>query len=662
MTIDGEAGGPEDACNGFVPGNNVAPMIYAIDRAEPNGSEESTVAAASYVDRTADDDISGLSETEVNPLLLAGTNGQSATVTIDASIGKPRRTGKVVAAQTVRTMDNNKSRWPNRSEVGGPASDGTAAAGPPDGGLRAWMIMIGSFAINGVLFSIINTYSLIYMELQRRLTEAGESEVSSKAALVGSLTIGTTFFLSPVAGILTDKFGIQMTTFAGGAIASGGLLLSSLLTDKVELLYLTYGVMYGLGASLAYTPSLVILGHYFKKYIGLVNGIVTAGSSIFTTLIPYLIEFLLRRFGLEGTLRSLAVLTALIMACAILFKPIPVNVPQEDEKGPKSKAKLRNCMKEIVNVSIWKRKRYVLWACSIPLALFGYFVPYVHIGKFVIMTFKDADGKLPVMCIGITSGIGRLVFGYIADLPKVNRILLQQISFISIGILTMLLPVTKSFVVLLIISLGMGLFDGCFISLLGPIAFDICGRSGATQAIGFLLGMCSIPLTVGPPIAGLLYDHTGSYDLPFLLAGVPPIVGALTMFLIRCVKENDDKTTNDPCPENPSSKVDCQNVSVKQEDVSEALKKYRTICKDSQLLWRSENIKQVGLEYRESYDKCNVHRRYSESVPLLHQERISRRYPNTSLFKREQRDKIVRYTARNMPVISNYQKACRHLT
>lgn len=74
----------------------------------------------------------------------------------------------------------------------------------------------------------------------------------------------------------------------------------------------------------------------------------------------------------------------------------------------------------------------------------------------------------------------------------------------------MLLSTTKSFLVILIISLGMGLFDGCFISLLGPIVFDTCGRSGATQAIGFLLGMCSIPLTVGPPIAGLLYDHTGN--------------------------------------------------------------------------------------------------------------------------------------------------------
>jgi len=59
---------------------------------------------------------------------------------------------------------------------------------------------------------------------------------------------------------------------------------------------------------------------------------------------------------------------------------------------------------------------------------FRYFVPYVHIGKFVTTTFKDADSKLPVMCVGITSGIGRLIFGYIADLPKVNRIFLQQVS------------------------------------------------------------------------------------------------------------------------------------------------------------------------------------------------------------------------------------------
>lgn len=77
----------------------------------------------------------------------------------------------------------------------------------------------------------------------------------------------------------------------------------------------------------------------------------------------------------------------------------------------------------------------------------------------------------------------------------------------------MLLPFSPPhWYILLVITLLMGLFDGCFISLLGPIAFDICGRNGATQAIGFLLGMCSFPLTIGPPIAGLIYGRMSKFD------------------------------------------------------------------------------------------------------------------------------------------------------
>lgn len=66
---------------------------------------------------------------------------------------------------------------------------------------------------------------------------------------------------------------------------------------------MTYGILFGIGASLAYTPSLVILGHYFERYLGLVNGFVTAGSSVFTMIMPFFIYYLLTTFGLSNTLR-----------------------------------------------------------------------------------------------------------------------------------------------------------------------------------------------------------------------------------------------------------------------------------------------------------------------------------------------------------------------
>lgn len=67
-------------------------------------------------------------------------------------------------------------------------------------------------------------------------------------------------------------------------------------------MYATYGVLFGVGASLTYTPSLVVLGHYFKRYLGVANGLVAAGSSVFSVLLPYPLEWLLQNFGFSGSL------------------------------------------------------------------------------------------------------------------------------------------------------------------------------------------------------------------------------------------------------------------------------------------------------------------------------------------------------------------------
>jgi hypothetical protein len=61
-----------------------------------------------------------------------------------------------------------------------PKLEGTPAV-PPDGGTRAWLVMIASFLCNGILFGVINTYSVIYVDLQKKLEDKGVAEASSKA-------------------------------------------------------------------------------------------------------------------------------------------------------------------------------------------------------------------------------------------------------------------------------------------------------------------------------------------------------------------------------------------------------------------------------------------------------------------------------------------------
>lgn len=51
----------------------------------------------------------------------------------------------------------------------------------PDGGARAWCVMISAFFCNSIIFGIINTCGSVYVKLYDHLTELGDAEAASKA-------------------------------------------------------------------------------------------------------------------------------------------------------------------------------------------------------------------------------------------------------------------------------------------------------------------------------------------------------------------------------------------------------------------------------------------------------------------------------------------------
>ncbi|MED6278549.1 hypothetical protein CHARACLAT_025099, partial [Characodon lateralis] len=148
---------------------------------------------------------------------------------------------------------------------------------------------------------------------------------------VGSLSMGMIFFCSPIVSIFTDIFGCRITAVCGAAVGLVGLLASSFV-KTLGLMYFTYGIVFACGCSFAYQPSLVILGHYFKKRLGLVNGIVTAGS-------------------------------VLILA-SFTYKPLLPVKPTESQIGGFR-------ISRIFNKNIWKSVGYRIWAFGIPAALYG---------------------------------------------------------------------------------------------------------------------------------------------------------------------------------------------------------------------------------------------------------------------------------------------------
>ncbi|XP_055728900.1 monocarboxylate transporter 10-like [Salvelinus fontinalis] len=401
----------------------------------------------------------------------------------------------------------------------------------PEGGW-GWVVMLAAMWCNGAVFGIQNAFGILFLSLLKEFGSADDEALRFKTAWVGSLSMGMIFFCSPIVSVFTDLLGCRVTAVGGAAVGLVGLLASSFVTSLGPM-YFTYGIVFATGCSFAYQPSLVILGHYFKKRLGLVNGIVTAGSSAFTVTLPFLLSGLLEKVGLQNTMRILSILMFILMLAGLTYTPLlpkPVNSNKPGSRCPP--------MSKVFNVSIWKSLGYRIWVFGIPAALYGYFVPYVHLMKHVEERFgKDANKEVLLMCIGVTSGVGRLIFGQVADyVHGVNKVYLQVSSFMVIGVMSMMIPLCHVFGGLIAVCLLMGLFDGCFICIMAPIAFELVGSQNVSQAIGFLLGMMSVPMTVGPPIAGFLRDRLGSYDVAFYLAGIPPIVGGAVLCLIPWVE------------------------------------------------------------------------------------------------------------------------------
>lgn len=212
------------------------------------------------------------------------------------------------------------------------------------------------------------------------------------------------------------------------------------------------------------------------------------------------------------------------------------------------RSKTQQCLahtRKYFNMQVFQKKTYRIWVCGIATAVWGYFVPYVHLVKFVEQRFKDNSGEwILLVCIGAASGVGRLASGKIGDcIPGLKKIYLQVASFLLLGIMSMMLPLCQVFESVIVVCLFLGLCEGFFISIMSPIAFELVGPMQASQAIGYVLGLMAIPMTAGPPIAGLLRGHFENYDLAFYLAGIPPLIGAFILMSVPLLHERDLKMT-----------------------------------------------------------------------------------------------------------------------
>lgn len=188
------------------------------------------------------------------------------------------------------------------------------------------------------------------------------------------------FLLGPLATTLCQKIGCRGTTMIGCLIASMSCFLASM-APNMFVMILTYGFMFGLGASLCYFPSVVILGQYFWKRLSLANGLTSAGSGVGSLSMGPVMQTLIEYVGLRNTMRISGGMIACILLISLVYRPINTGFLEPEKKeenhstpNKKQRFAFLHSFKELL-----QNKAYLLWCLSLSVWMLGYFVPFVHL-------------------------------------------------------------------------------------------------------------------------------------------------------------------------------------------------------------------------------------------------------------------------------------------
>ncbi|XP_077990991.1 monocarboxylate transporter 12-like [Glandiceps talaboti] len=407
----------------------------------------------------------------------------------------------------------------------------------PDGGW-GWVVTGGCFCCLLFTPGLSEAFGIFFLEF-RRYFQADAAAISWIASIMMSMT----FFASPVAAGLSNKFGCRPVVFVGGILSSCGLLLSSFATS-VFFLYFSFGILVGFSYGLVFIPSIVLVSYYFKKRHAMANGLAFSGSAMGVMIFPPLCHFLIEHYGWRGALIFLAGLNSNICVFASLFRPPPLKktprklrAEQDPMLTDKSMGEAEQ-KKKILDVKLFKESYTFSLICLLLFLLgFSTFIPLIHlIPRAVYSGIPHGKASLLVSIIGLAGFVGRILHGVIINAGILTPYRMFQIAVLISGIASLLSPFGNTYMLLMAYAAVYGFTSGCYNPLVAVIMKEVVGEEKLPTAVGFSMLILGLGHLIGSPIAGKLFDMSGAYKLSFWAAGVGFLLVVFLSFARGCLE------------------------------------------------------------------------------------------------------------------------------
>jgi MFS family permease len=361
---------------------------------------------------------------------------------------------------------------------------------------KAWVMVWATFVCLAVIFGVSYSFAAFFESFAKEFS-AQRADVSWIFGICGLIY----FVLGALGGLLADRFGPRLVCMAGMGLIALGLYVTSL-AQSLDTIYLSYGLLVGMGIAFVYTPSIASVQPWFTKRRGLASGIASSGVGAGTLLLPVVVSVLLTRMPWREALQilSLGVLCVGLLAAFLLERaPMQNGLAKGDLPGLTLKEAVRSPSFQ------WLYMGALLGA---PVM----FIPFAHISAAARDAgVPEAQAVGLVGLIGIGSLVGRFAIGWLADrLGRVKTLMLMQALM---GLSYLVWAGAHDRWLFALFAIWFGLSYGSIVSLLPAICMDLFGGKAVSAIIGTLYTGAALGNLLGPVVAGKVFDITQSYSM-----------------------------------------------------------------------------------------------------------------------------------------------------
>lgn len=399
---------------------------------------------------------------------------------------------------------------------------------------RWWQLIFGLVAMMSISSSQY-VWTLFVKPLQSSLD-------TSLAAVQVTFSIFVVLqtWLSPLQGLLIQKFGPRLLISAGAILTGGSWVLAASAHDLAGL-YLSYGVMGGLGTGIIYVGIVGLMVQWFPDKRGLATGLVAAGYGFGAILTTFPIASMIKSAGYAHALTVFGIilgLVGLVVAQGLRRAPKPSELPAHVVTAV-SKTVSQSARNYTSGEML---KTPVFWLLFIMMTMMstGGLMVISQMGAFAkdfgvsdVLVFGLAALPLALSIDRFTNGLTRPFFGWVSD--HIGRENTMAVAFMLEAVAIVMMLAFRENAVAFVLLSGVVFFGwGEIFSLFPSTLTDIFGTGNTTTNYGFLYMAQGVGAILGAPVAALLHEATQSWVPIFGIVTVMDVTTALlALFVLK---------------------------------------------------------------------------------------------------------------------------------